>query len=86
MKKIYKWDGTDTSKVYNFQIGLYYREESVLKRFDFEEEVSENELNEEEILILTDLETKGMIYSFESSGEIYYHGTVLYTQWNILKK
>jgi hypothetical protein len=81
MERKYKWDGTDSHRMFNFQLALYSREESVLRKFDFENDIPLEDFDEEEQNILMDLESKGMIFSYIVDGEKYYHGTALYLQY-----
>jgi len=78
---VYKFDGTDSFKIYPFKIGLYEREEILLKKKDFNGAVFEHYFTRNEKLILQNLIDKGFLYSSTINGERFYEGTSLYEQW-----
>jgi len=62
--------------MFDTKIALYQREIELLKKHNFEEEVSEKFITEEEKWILTDLKQKGVLYNYNG----YYQGTCIYKQ------
>ncbi len=65
---------------YNIKIWLEVRESDLLKKHNFKEEVMENEIDEKERWILTDLEEKGFLRSFVVNNKKYYQGCCGYKQ------
>ena len=67
-------------KLYTTITWLEDREKSLLEKFNFNEEIMEDSIDEKERWILTDLIIKGFLYSFTVDGKKYYQGTAAYKQ------
>ncbi len=63
-----------------FVIYFYDRELELLNKFNFKEEICEDEFIQDEKYIITDLKQKGVIYSFYVNDKNYYQGTTIYQQ------